>query len=78
MTVLDQSWKNCRRMWKWISENLPEEFSKFGQAKKDEVIRKLKAKWLKDNQFTKEIPQNCFFVNIVDDMEIHVQVVQQF
>ncbi len=61
MAVLNQSWKNCRRMWKWVSENLPEEFSKIDLVKKEEVIRKLKAKWLKDNRFTKRISQDCFF-----------------
>ena len=61
MTVLNRSWKNCLRMWEWISENLPQGFSRFNLEEKEEVINKLKIKWLKNNQFTNVISQHCFF-----------------
>ncbi len=61
MKVLDRSWKNCRRMWRWISENLPEKFLEFGCEEKKKCIDRMKNKWLKDHKFTKPIMNNCFF-----------------
>ena len=61
MKVLDRSWTNCLRMWKGVSENLPNGFSKLNSEKKEEVVKRLKAKWIKDNRFTKKISQDCFF-----------------
>lgn len=61
MTVLDKCWKNCRRMWRWIAENLPEGFSEFSYREKEECINGMKDKWLKDHKFTTPIMTNCFF-----------------
>ena len=61
MTVLDRSWKNCLRMWKWISENLPVGFSAFDWEIKERTIDGLKTKWLKDNKFTNAMAADCFF-----------------
>ena len=44
MTVLDRSWENCLRMWKWVSENLPAGFSEFIISEKEDVVEKLKIK----------------------------------
>lgn len=61
MTVLDRSWKNCLRMWKWISENLPDGFSEASIAMREYVVAVLKREWLRKNHFTKLLPSNCFF-----------------
>ncbi len=61
MKELDRSWKNCLRMWKWISENLPDWFSESSNDIKDFVIDALKQNWLKKNKFTKKVAQDCFF-----------------
>ncbi len=61
MTVLDRSWKNCLRMWKWISENLPDGFSAASGAVKEFVIDTLKRTWLKKNRFTNKMSNDCFF-----------------
>lgn len=61
MTVLNRSWVNCTKMWKWVSENLPENFSELDGDEKEKVIEELKVKWLKDNKFTKTLVQDCFF-----------------
>lgn len=61
MNELDTCWLRCLRMWKWISENLPEGFDQFQPIDKPNVIRTLKAKWLKSNGFTKPLDHDCFF-----------------
>ncbi len=61
MKTLDRSWINCLRMWKWISENLPEGFSEAGDFIKRFIIEHLKIQWLKENKFTKLLPSDCFF-----------------
>ena len=61
MKVLDRSWKNCLRMWKWISENLPVGFLKFSMPEKEDVIKFLKEQWLRENKFTNYIINACFF-----------------
>ncbi len=61
MTVLDRSWKNCLRMWKWISEHLPGGFSELDWDDKVAVLNALKRQWLTQYRFTKNIDENCFF-----------------
>ncbi len=61
MIVLDRSWKNCLRMWKWITENLPAGFSKKSHGDKEIIIDSLKKQWLKKNKFTNYIINACFF-----------------
>ncbi len=52
MTVLDRSWKNCLRMWKWISENW----------KEGDNIVAMKRRWLVKNKFdANSINAYCFF-----------------
>ena len=61
MKVLDRSWTNCLRMWKWISGNLPEGFSELRNNIKRFIIEHLKTQWLKEYRFTKPLPNDCFF-----------------
>ena len=56
-----EAWIDCLRMWKWISENLPDGFSESVEDIKDFVIESLKRQWLRKNKFTKPFPNNCFF-----------------
>ncbi len=60
MTNLDRTWKNCLRMWKWVSENLPEGFA--GKNGKDRrgIVYLLKARWMKDHRYG-QISEHCFF-----------------
>lgn len=51
MTELDRCWKNCLRMWKWVSKNW-----KPGMA-----VDSLKEQWLSDHRFTRSIDSDCFF-----------------
>ncbi len=60
MKVLDRAWINCLKMWKWITNNLPEGFSEADDSCKDYIIDHLKQDWLKDNKFKKSIIQDCF------------------
>ena len=60
MKVLDRSWINCLRMWKWITENLPDGFSEATDEIKDFIIDHLKKDWLKDNKYSRKISQDCF------------------
>ncbi len=61
MKVLDRSWKNCLRMWKWITENLPEGFSESSDEDKEIIVNSLKKQWLEENRFTTYINNSCFF-----------------
>ncbi len=61
MKVLDRSWKNCLRMSKWISENLPDGFSELSDDIKRSIIGHLKLQWLGENRFTRPLLNNCFF-----------------
>ena len=67
MTNLDRAWVNCLRMWKWISENLPEGFSKFYREDKKEAVNRLKTEWLRMFRFTREIEQSCFFCEYAEN-----------
>ena len=60
MTVLDRSWKNCLRMWKWISENLSDGFMKLDFNRRRMVVYALKEKWMKKH-YHKSILFRCFF-----------------
>lgn len=51
MTKLDRCWKNCLRMWKWVSEN----------REPNDDTDVLKKRWLRQHGFKREIPANCFF-----------------
>ncbi len=61
MKALDRSWINCLRMWKWITENLPEGFSESSNGTKQVIIKHRKAQWLRENKFTKSLLNDCFF-----------------
>ncbi len=65
MKVLDRCWINCLRMWKWISENLPEEFSEKSGGDKEIIVIFLKKQWLKKNRFITRVTSNCFFCDYV-------------
>lgn len=49
--TLNQTWRECIRMWKWIVKNCD------GNSRLVEV---LKAQWLKGHGYTK-VDSNCFF-----------------
>ena len=51
MTNLDRCWKNCLRMWKWVSEVYN------GTV----CVGTLKEEWLADHRFTRDIDNACFF-----------------
>ncbi len=58
MTELDRSWKNCLRMWKWISKNW----------KKGDSVPAMKCKWLQKNKFVADdISFNCFFCDYISN-----------
>ena len=63
MNVLDRNWSNCLRMWRWISENLPDGFLNLPYDEKESIIDNLKAIWLKKNRFTNPLSNDCFFCN---------------
>ena len=50
MTKLDRCWKNCLRMWKWVSE----------QYDGSNDVPTLKGVWLKSHRF-RNIEANCVF-----------------
>ncbi len=60
MKVLDKALSNTIRMWKWITNNLPEGFSEATDEIKDFIINRLKKDWLKANGFKGRIIQDCF------------------
>ncbi len=57
MTKLDRCWKNCLRMWKWVSET-------YGNG---ENINTLKREWLRSHRFKKSILAYCFFCQWAGD-----------
>ncbi len=61
MKVLDRCWINCLRMWKWLSENLPEGFLEKSNEEKEDIVDFLKKQWLEKNRFTTPIDNDCFF-----------------
>ena len=61
MKVLDRSWINCLRMWKWILENLPGGFSELNNNIKEFIVESLKRQWLRNNKNTKSLLNDCFF-----------------
>ena len=65
MTKLDRTWKNCLRMWKWVSENLPKGFaSNIGRIRRD-IVYSLKVQWMKDHRYG-EMSNHCFFCGYKD------------
>ena len=61
MKVLDRSWINCLRMWRWIPENLPEGFLEKPEEEREDIVLSLKKQWLEENRFTTYIDSSCFF-----------------
>ncbi len=51
MSNLDRTWKNCLRMWKWISEN-------WNPGRSVEIMKR---RWLKDHRFKNAPISHCFF-----------------
>ncbi len=51
MSKLDRCWKDCLRMWKWISEN----------KKRGMSVVSMKIEWLRVHRFKKPIRAYCFF-----------------
>ncbi len=61
MTNLDRTWKNCLRMWKWISETLTDDFTAIDIDARHKIVSALKVAWLHKHRFTNAIQENCFF-----------------
>ena len=57
MTKLDRCWKNCLRLWKWVSENWTPNTN----------VATLKPLWLKQHKFKKRIIASCFFCQYAED-----------
>lgn len=58
--TLNQSWKRCLRMWKWVIEHL-EEFN-------GEVFD-AKVAWIKQYFFNEGLKENCFFCEYNEQQE---------
>ncbi len=56
MTNLDRTWKNCLRMWEWISENW----------KQGMEAESMKSEWLRAHRFSDDMYNNCFFCEYMD------------
>lgn len=50
--TLDEIWKECLEMWKWISENYEET---------GENVDRLKLRYMDDNERLGHVPASCFF-----------------
>ncbi len=57
MTNLDRTWKNCLRMWKWVSENWT----------RGDDVDTMKNEWLRAHKFTRDMYNNCFFCQYMDE-----------
>lgn len=66
MTRLNKIWENCLRMWKWISENLPNGFMKLNSDERRLVVHDLKKEWIKKYHY-KDITFYCFFCDYSHD-----------
>ena len=66
MNELDRCWKNCLRMWKWVSENLPEKFMGLNFDSRRTVVYALKEEWMERHQY-KGIVSYCFFCHYVSN-----------
>lgn len=53
--TLEETWKYCLAMWKWIAKNY----------KKDDDISALKEFWMEKNNFS-DCDSNCFFCEFAD------------
>ena len=65
MTKLDRCWKNCLRMWKWVSEKWEESFAAIPASERGVIVSAPKAQWLRDHRFTKALDEDCFFCQYV-------------
>ncbi len=57
MTNLDRCWKNCLRMWKWISENWA----------RGMTVDTMKEDWLARHRFKRGVYNDCFFCEYMDE-----------
>lgn len=59
--TLEQTWKNCLKMWEWIVEEYEQ------QACPDfDDIEALKQRWCKENNWAKKLFCNCFFCQFAE------------
>jgi len=59
--TLEQAWKYCLQMWKWIVEQVKKD--------KDADVDDLKAKWLKNHPRFGNIMSDCFFCEYDEQQE---------
>lgn len=51
--TLDETWKQCLRMWKWIAKRV--------KAGRKEGVEELKEEWLEKNWTGEPLKNGCFF-----------------
>lgn len=62
--TLDDTWKNCLSMWRWIAKEVRKSkgWKYLTEQQQYNKVDDLKAKWLLDNGF-EGIEHDCFFCN---------------
>jgi hypothetical protein len=60
--TLDETWKNCLSMWRWIAKQIKNRkgFNGFSLVRKQAIVERLKAEWIESHGFS-GIRHNCFF-----------------
>ena len=61
--TLNETWKNCLAMWKWIAEQI--------QDNPDLDVKDLKMEWLDNNGFGTTIVEDCFFCDYAPGNCLH-------
>lgn len=70
--TLNQTWRECLKMWKWIVEQI--DFKTFHKIKnKTRYIERLKREYLKSINLDNVIMMNCFFCEYDDKHEDECQ-----
>lgn len=59
--TLNETWKNCLRMWKWIVEQIDDKKQLNDNNYDNHFMPHLKEEFLKKHHFTKKIESDCFF-----------------
>ena len=54
--TLDETWKLCLKMWKWIAET-----AKSWEPVEEDVVEALKDAWLAQNWMGSKLDHDCFF-----------------
>lgn len=66
--TLDETWKECLSMWKWIVENLPCSICRPASYEIEDLLIGMKQKWLhKIGKYEGYIENECFFCQFAID-----------